>query len=212
MDDFERGYDEQGYLKWIKLKDEARLRLFWFLKSPKLLIKENLGVDVSEEKANYLAQFVEKDWPSFFVWFCYCIGKDTELTEEAINWVIGPLKEMMPEFTSVKSIPFSESHFKEFIKAVNSKKITSNMAKEILGRMVGGENIVLVLKDEKYQPTDGNELDSIVKSVILDNVKVVEDIRKGKKQAIGRLIGEVMKRTKGKANAEEARILLEKQI
>ena len=60
------------------------------------------------------------------------------------------------------------------------------------------------LSDSKIlEEKSGNELDQIILEVMKNNDKVVQDIKNGKKKAIGSLIGPIMRETGGKANPKE---------
>jgi aspartyl-tRNA(Asn)/glutamyl-tRNA(Gln) amidotransferase subunit B len=62
------------------------------------------------------------------------------------------------------------------------------------------------------QVTDTKMIESIVEGVIRANPKVVEDFRAGKKQALGFLVGQIMKESKGKANPQLANEILQKKL
>ncbi len=70
-----------------------------------------------------------------------------------------------------------------------------------------------IIKDKGLvQITDTKELESIVDGVIAANPKPVADFRAGNKKAIGALVGQVMKATRGKANPQLVNQLLEKKL
>jgi aspartyl-tRNA(Asn)/glutamyl-tRNA(Gln) amidotransferase subunit B len=56
--------------------------------------------------------------------------------------------------------------------------------------------------------SDAGELEAIVDAVIADNADVAEKIRGGDEKPLNALMGQVMKRTEGKANPGEVRALL----
>jgi len=62
------------------------------------------------------------------------------------------------------------------------------------------------------QVSDEGELAGIVEDVIKDNQRSVNDFASGKEAALGFLVGQVMKRTKGKANPKLAGEMLRKRI
>lgn len=69
-----------------------------------------------------------------------------------------------------------------------------------------------LLSQKKAQITDHSQLIKIIQVVIKENQKAVSDYQKGKKEAFGFLIGQVMKKTQGKANAPIARKVLIKKL
>ena len=56
------------------------------------------------------------------------------------------------------------------------------------------------------------ELEEIVRKIIADNAKIVAEYRGGKSGAINALLGQVMKETRGRANAGEVRSLLQAEL
>ena len=66
-----------------------------------------------------------------------------------------------------------------------------------------------IVKDKGLvQITDTGAIESVVDEVIANNPKAVDEYRAGKKKAIGSLVGQVMKLTKGKANPQLVNKLL----
>ena len=59
---------------------------------------------------------------------------------------------------------------------------------------------------------DGSEIESVVDEVIAENPEAANDLREGKEQALKFLMGQVMKKTSGKANPEMASDILKKKL
>ncbi len=75
------------------------------------------------------------------------------------------------------------------------------------------EEIIRIIKEEKSNViTDEGELEKIAKEVIAENDKSVQDYKAGKLPAIQALIGGVMKKTQGKADAGKVKEILEKLL
>jgi aspartyl-tRNA(Asn)/glutamyl-tRNA(Gln) amidotransferase subunit B len=62
------------------------------------------------------------------------------------------------------------------------------------------------------QISDEGELEKIIDKVIQENPQSVEDYRNGKEKALGFLVGQVMKHTKGKANPQLVNKLLKGKL
>ena len=62
------------------------------------------------------------------------------------------------------------------------------------------------------QVSDETELNAFIKQVISENEKSVNDYQQGKKSAIMYLVGQVMRLSKGKADAQKVKELLEKKL
>ena len=96
---------------------------------------------------------------------------------------------------------------------VESRTLSRSAAKEVLAELTtnGGEPAAIVEARGLGAIADTGELDAIVERAIEANPAAVEQIRKGKAQAAGAIVGAVMKETKGRADgAEVNRIIKEK--
>ena len=70
-----------------------------------------------------------------------------------------------------------------------------------------------IVKDKGLvQITDTGAIEGVIDEVIAKNPKAVEEYRGGKKKALGALVGQVMKLTKGKANPQLVNQLLAKKL
>ena len=62
------------------------------------------------------------------------------------------------------------------------------------------------------QIADSHELEVVVDEIIAENPAAADDMRSGKEQALKFLMGQVMKKTHGKANPEVASRLLKQKL
>jgi aspartyl-tRNA(Asn)/glutamyl-tRNA(Gln) amidotransferase subunit B len=98
--------------------------------------------------------------------------------------------------------------------AFHKDEITKNKAEELLKKSLDeGEDLSELLDEfrEKAEESAG-ELQNIVKEVVEDNPDAVKDYKAGKKASIGFLIGQVMQKTQGTADPNEARSILIKEL
>jgi aspartyl-tRNA(Asn)/glutamyl-tRNA(Gln) amidotransferase subunit B len=91
--------------------------------------------------------------------------------------------------------------------------VSASAAKEVLDVLVaeGGEPAA-VIEERGLGAADSSELEEIVERAIADNPDAVEKIRAGKGQAIGAIIGAVMRETKGRADGGEVQRLIRERI
>ena len=76
-----------------------------------------------------------------------------------------------------------------------------------------GEKPAKIIAEKGFsQISDTSALEAAVQEAIANNPKPVADYRAGKQQSIGFLVGQVMKATKGQANAPMVKELLEKAL
>jgi len=102
---------------------------------------------------------------------------------------------------------------------VKANKLSSTNAKLLCAELVSTNLVAWPEGIEKYaekkgyiQVSDENEIDKIVAQVLADNPKAAQDVAAGEMKAIGFLVGQVMKESKGKANPGVAQQLIKKQL
>ena len=84
------------------------------------------------------------------------------------------------------------------------------MAKEFLPKLVQGEKLQDLLKSGG-QIDDTSELEKIVEAVMAENPDVVEKIQNGKHNSANFLMGQVMKKSQGRAKPDAVRALILKR-
>ncbi len=130
------------------------------------------------------------------------------------SWIINELFRLMKDFSmDIKSCPVKPNSLSKLINLISESEVTEHIGKMILEEMFANEKDPEVIIEEKGIKVlqDRDILNSIVNEVINDNPKTVQKIKDGKLDAINFLVGQVMKRTKGQANAKIVReIIMEK--
>ena len=105
----------------------------------------------------------------------------------------------------------------DIYKLVKANKLSSTGAKSLLTELLKTtalpENLEKYAEEAGYgQVSDENEIDKIVEEVIRENPKPSEQIRNGELKAIGFLVGQVMKKSRGKANPELTQKLIKDKL
>ena len=72
--------------------------------------------------------------------------------------------------------------------------------------------LLIVQEKGLVQISDEKELTVLVDRILADNSQSVEDYRQGKKKALGFLVGQIMKETKGQANPSKVNQLLRQKL
>ena len=119
------------------------------------------------------------------------------------------MKENEDEIENLKIKP---EYFGELKELLDSNKISTKILKDIFPEIykTGKSPKVIVQEKGLEQIDDESELRKIIEQIIIENPQEVEKYRNGKKKLLGFFVGEVMKKTKGKANPQKANeILLE---
>ena len=119
------------------------------------------------------------------------------------NWVMGEMLRMMNASGSeLEEVRLKPEQLAKLLQLIDEGTISGKIAKNVFEEMFnsGKEPEAIVKEKGLVQISDEGLLEKVVQQVIEANPKSVEDYRNGKKQAIGFLVGQVMKATKGKAN------------
>lgn len=133
----------------------------------------------------------------------------------AANWMLGDMAKLVND----ANITFADATIKPeqlagMIALIDKGTISGKIAKKVIVSMweTGKDASTIVEKQGLVQITDTGAIEEIVKQVIADNPKSVEDFKSGKGKAIGFLVGQVMKQSKGRANPGVVNELLQKYL
>ncbi|AIQ14467.1 Asp-tRNA(Asn)/Glu-tRNA(Gln) amidotransferase subunit GatB [Paenibacillus durus] len=119
------------------------------------------------------------------------------------NWIMGDLLAYLNgnnlELSQVKITP---QGLGEMIGLIAKGTISSKIAKTVFKEMLESGKLPAQIVEEKglVQISDEGAIKGIVEAVVAANPQSVEDYKAGKQKAIGFLVGQVMKESKGKAN------------
>ncbi|MFA4890585.1 MAG: Asp-tRNA(Asn)/Glu-tRNA(Gln) amidotransferase subunit GatB [Candidatus Paceibacterota bacterium] len=141
--------------------------------------------------------------------------KNKELIQLAVNYLTSDLQNLMKEkMLTFGELLVSPENFAELIAIINEGKINSRVAKDVLKIMIsrGGEPSAIVKELGLEQMNDESALMGVIEKIIADNPSVVSDYKKGKEVAMQFLVGQGMRETKGSANPEILKKLLQEKI
>lgn len=138
-------------------------------------------------------------------------GADSKAVGRLFDWLINVIPGFTNDFSQLKEEKIDG--LLELAAAYYKGDLVSTKAKE---------GVKKLFESEKFRPadfiatnqtvSDEDEIDKIVQRVIADNPKAAEDIASGEMKAIGFLVGQIMKETKGKADPALAQRLIKKQL
>ena len=188
LDDIKKNIPSLAYERREKYVNEYKLSLY------------DANVLVKSKK---ISDYFEK---------CVSLGNDPK---EACNWittrVLGELNKS--EENTIDNFFITSEMLSELIKLISDKKITNNQGKEVFTKMLE-EKLTASEIVKKYGMEvieDDNLIESLVNEVISENAKAIEDYKNGRTNMLDYMVGQVMKKSKGKANPVSAKsILLEK--
>jgi len=130
------------------------------------------------------------------------------------NWILNELMALMSNAKqTIDDCKITPEHFAGMMKLIDNGTISGKIAKTVFEDMFNtGKTAESIVKEKGLvQITDENEIIKVVEQVIAENPGPVQDYKNGGTKAIGFLVGQVMKATKGKANPQLVnKILTEK--
>lgn len=143
--------------------------------------------------------------------------KETKNYKAASNWVMGPVKSYLNELQlHMHDFPLAPEQIAQIIALVDENKVSHSVAaKKIFPYMLEhpATTAQQVAEEQNLlQSADSDELSQIVKDVLSDNPAKVEEYKAGKQSLIGMFMGEIMKKTKGKADPKVANKLLRESL
>lgn len=158
-----------------------------YLNDYKLTEKEARTLTASK----YLSDFFEK------------AIKISKNPKAVCNWLTSDVarilneKELEPE-----EIPFTPENLSELIGLIEKGTISSKIAKDVLDKMFEKpEAPSKIIEDNGWvQISDEGAIKEVVEKILTANPQSVIDFKNGKDKALGYLVGQAMKETKGKAN------------
>ncbi len=139
-------------------------------------------------------------------------GADPKL---AANWIMGDLaKNLNEDGIDIAKSPVSAERLGKMIGLIMKDTISGKIAKKVFKEMWTNEDDPeKIVKDKGLvQITDTGAIEAAVDAAIAANPKAVEEYKGGKKKAIGALVGQVMKATRGKANPQMVNKMLAEKL
>lgn len=131
------------------------------------------------------------------------------------NWLLGDIARLINE----KNIEFADMKIAPealvaFIALIEKGTISNTAGKKVIEIMFETQKApdVIVKEEGLEQVNDEGALRKIVEEVLANNQKSVDDYRGGKKNAIGYLVGQTMRLSKGKANPQTMNALLKEYL
>ncbi len=133
----------------------------------------------------------------------------------ASNWIQTELLGVLnSKGETIKNCKLVAADTAGLIRLIENNTISGKIAKEVLPEMLEtGKSAETIVKEKGLvQVTDTKLLEEIADRVIQANPKTADEVRAGKTQAIGFLVGQVMKETQGKANPKFINDILSKKL
>ncbi|ABR30807.1 glutamyl-tRNA amidotransferase [Thermosipho melanesiensis] len=138
-------------------------------------------------------------------YFEECV-KETKNPKETSNWFLTELLKYISPEEVFENLKIKPKHFKELFDLISSGKITRNIAKEIFKEIFEtGKNPEEIVKEKGIEVIgDESLIEDMLKKIMAENEDKVNAYKNGKKGLLGFFVGQIMKQTKGKADAKKA--------
>ncbi len=176
---------------------------------------DKLGMDQSQTDTLLEAE-VEDENVDYLSLIEGLLSKPEE-SKAIANWMVNveiPLRHDQPE---LKPPANRLAIYQEIYQLVKASKLSSTSAKALFTQLFQAKSPVenmeeFAQKQGLIQVSDTGAMDKIVAAVLAANPAAAEDVKNGEMKAIGFLIGQIMKESKGQANPQMAQELIKKQL
>ncbi len=135
------------------------------------------------------------------------------------NWIMGELTASLnKDNQNITRSPISADMLAQLILRIKDNTISNNIAKQVFEAMWGGEGDADSIIETKglKQVTDTGAIEKLVDDIIADNSAQVDQYRRSPEEKRGKLIGyfvgQVMKKSQGKANPQQVNLLLKEKL
>lgn len=173
-----------------------------------------LGLGLSEHEATALTE--DRERAAYFEEVMAAAQLEPERSAKvAANWVLGEVARWLnAEQKEIAAFPLGAEQLAGLARLVEDGKVTPNVGKDVFEKMIanGLEAAAIVEAEGLAQISGEAELVEGVRRAIAANQKAVDDYRAGKDASIKFLVGQVMRETRGRANAQVVQGLLEREL
>ena len=151
-----------------------------------------------------------KEMSDFFDAAVKAGGDAKRVANYLMNDVNSYLNDEQVDLPDTKLTP---EHLAGMVKLITDGTISSKMAKKVFKGIIAGEEPASYAKEHGLvQLSDPKELQQIIDDILANNQQSIEDFKNGKDRAVGYLVGQIMKQTRGKANPQVVNKLLMKSL
>lgn len=165
--------------------------------------------DLPEYDAGILTQ--SKALAAFFE---ECVNEKAK-PKDVSNWLMGEvLRTLKENEEEIEDVKFAPKQLVSLISLVDKGTISNTIAKKVFKAMfeTGKDPDAIVKEKGLVQVSDEGAIRDIINHVLDDNKQSVDDIKNGKNRAMGFLVGQVMRASKGKANPKIVNKLLSEEV
>jgi aspartyl-tRNA(Asn)/glutamyl-tRNA(Gln) amidotransferase subunit B len=139
---------------------------------------------------------------------------DESSNQVVANWILNDIMGLArARSMPVDQLPLSAAQISDLVALVRDGKLTARAAKDLLPQLEDGEAIeTAATRLNLLSLDDSDEVLQAARDAVAENAAAAADFRSGKQAAIGRLIGDTMRKTGGRAKPDEVRAMLLKVL
>ena len=142
-------------------------------------------------------------------------AKHTEDSKGIANWLLGDVSAYLnSENIAIEQFPITPANLGEMVNLINKGVLSSKLAKKVFIEMLktGKTPQALVKELGLEQISDEGAIVKIVEETLAENPQSIIDYKAGKDRALGFLVGQIMKKSRGKANPGMVNNLLKERM
>ena len=135
--------------------------------------------------------------------------------KQASNWLMGKVSAYLnSEKLELEETKLTPDNLAGMIQLIADGTISSKIAKKVFKELItnGGDAKEVVKAKGLIQLSDPAQLLPMINEVLDKNQQSVDDFKNGKDRAVGFLVGQIMKATKGQANPGVVNKLLQEEL
>lgn len=135
--------------------------------------------------------------------------------KQATNWLMGDISaHMNKQQLELNDLKVTPESLAKMTKLIEEGTLSSKLAKKVITELMkqGGDPEKIVKEKGLVQISDENQLREIITEILNENEQSIVDYKNGKDRALGFLVGQVMKKTKGQANPPMVNKILKEEI
>jgi len=196
----------------IEVSDEQRAA--WYAELPELPAQKRHRYQTELELSPYDARVLTDDRTKAEYFEATLAAKAP--AKQAANWIMGDISAYLnanPNL-SIADLPLKPADLAELISLIESNTISNAGAKTILPKLLteGGSPKQRVEAEGLGQISDVATLEAAIDAALTENPKELEHYRAGKTKLLGFFVGQVMKKTGGRADPKLTNQLLTKKL
>ena len=130
------------------------------------------------------------------------VTKFTANAKSACNWLLSDISAWLNTHeTTIDQAQLNPENLAKLIAMIDDGKISNAQAKKLVDDLMAGKDPETAAKEKGLeQVSDTGAIAAMVNEVMDANPQAIEDFRNGKSRAVGFIVGQVMKKSRGQAN------------